>query len=1177
MAQPLDATTFPLHGARLIEASAGTGKTYTIASLVLRLLLGHGDSQTRHQQPLTIDQILVVTFTEAATAELRDRIRKRIRQQRQFFINGDANGDPVAEVLLADITDWPKAAQMLQDAERQMDEAAIYTIHGFCQRMLKQHAFESGALFEAELIQDQSHLLYLAVVDYWRIHFYPLDATLSRVVYQLWSDPSQLQNDLYGLLTKPNLVVLPALDPLPLPDKHLAIIERIAQVKSAWLAVAGELFDLIANSGVNKRSYNSKNLPKWLEDVSQWAQSPTLDYEVCDKLAKFSQAELTAKTSKGEVPSHAVFTQIEHLLAEPLSVREHILHHALNWVRTRLAQAKQQTNELSFDDLLLNLGHALSHDNGSALAQSIGQAYPVAMIDEFQDTDPIQYQIFQRIYAQNPQAGWFMIGDPKQAIYGFRGADIFTYIKARREVSHHYTLGNNYRSSAAMINGVNQLFLRSKAPFIYEQDIAYLAVNYPEQKPAQRWLYHGQTPAALQWWLAEPDNGTINKGDYQQLMAVTCANEINRLLTAANLGQSYIETPKGNQVITAGSIAVLVRTGREASIIKQALAEQGIKSVYLSNRDSVFASEQAMDLQRILNSVLNPADDRLLRGALSSELFNHSATSLADLFADETRWEQKIAQFVTYQMLWQQQGILVMLRSLLLEQGISARLLTQLSGERQLTDLLHLGELLQQASFELEGQHALVRWYNEQLNQANGNADEQQLRLESDQNLVQIVTIHKSKGLEYDFVFLPFISSFRQETTALFHDLDSGQQVIDLTGQKEHVEAADRERLAEDLRLLYVALTRSVFACYLGLAPIKSRAGKNPVTDLHLSAIGYLLQGGEAMDLAGLKQQLLGLVEACDDMVIVTPNDIPEPVYIAQEPQVERIPPKHFSHQIQRDWWVTSYSALSRLQQHAPTVRKEELPVMVEDKLNQEDVLNVFSFYKGARAGTFLHTLFEHIDFTQASPANLSELITQQLELEGYELTWLPVLVDWIGQVLKQDLGLGFALADIPESKKLVEMEFYLPMAPIKALDVNKLLVQYDELSRQAGELAFQRVQGMLKGFIDLTFEHQGKFYVLDYKSNHLGDDLCDYHQDAMKQSMVEHRYDFQYQLYSLALHRFLRQRLVNYDYELHFGGVFYLFLRGMQDGGDGVFYTKPDRALIDALDQLFVGEALPC
>ncbi|MCE0559087.1 exodeoxyribonuclease V subunit beta [Motilimonas sp. E26] len=1177
MAQQLDAITFPLHGPRLIEASAGTGKTYTIASLVLRLLLGHGDEAARRNAPLTIDQILVVTFTEAATAELRDRIRQRIRQQRQFFIDGIApDHDPVGQALLRDIPDYQRAAQALQDAERQMDEAAVYTIHGFCQRMLKQHAFESGALFEAELIQDQSHLLYLAVVDYWRIHFYPLDVELSQVIYSIWPDPSALQGDLQNLLSKPNLTVLPPLTDASLAEKHQQIISQIKQVKAAWLEAGSDILDIISDSGVSKRSYSKKNLPNWFVAVTDWAQQDTIDYQVSDKLSKFSQAELFNKTDKGAAPEHPVFTFIEELLSAPLSIKEHALQQGLKWVKARLSQAKQQTNELSFDDLLLNLGAALASPSGQLLATSIGQAYPVAMIDEFQDTDPIQYQIFHHIYGASTDAGWFMIGDPKQAIYGFRGADIFTYIQARREISDHYTLGHNYRSSASMINGVNQVFLHANKPFIYAQDISFQGVSYPEGKPAKQWLFDEQTPPALNIWLSEPEAGLLNKHDYQNQMALTCANQINRLLRASQQGRNYIKDAKGMiKAINAGSIAVLVRTGREAARVKQALSEQGIKSVYLSNRDSVFATPQGVDLYRVLAACLTPTDDRLLRAALSTSLFNYSAIALNKLFEDENAWEQKIAEFVDYHTRWQKQGVLVMIRELLSQQGISARLLGELNGERELTDLLHLAELLQQASFELEGQFALVRWYMEQINNANGNADEQQLRLESDQNLVQIVTIHKSKGLEYDFVFLPFVCNFRAETTALYHDEATGQQYIDLSRAPEHIVAADKERLAEDLRLLYVALTRSVHACYLGLAPLKSRIGKSPISDLHQSAIGYLIQQGQEMDLAGLKQQLTELAQRCPDIAISAPDDIPEPLYEEVKDSQARIAPAIFNGTIETNWWVTSYSALSRLHEHAPLPRKEELPVAVE--VEAEEGKNVFSFYKGARAGTFLHTLFENIDFANADRQSLTELILQQLEQEGYEVEWLDVLVEWVEQVLAKDLGQGFALADLTQDKKLVEMEFYLPIAAISASPLNQLLLRFDPLSQQAGALKFNQVQGMLKGFIDLTFEHQGKYYVLDYKSNHLGNQLSDYHQQAMAQGMIAHRYDFQYQLYSLALHRFLRQRIPNYDYDQHFGGVYYLFLRGMQPGGDGVFFTKPDVNFINALDQLFAGEEVLC
>ena len=1179
MAQHLDAIAFPLHGARLIEASAGTGKTYTIASLVLRLLLGHGEPATCHRSPLTIDQILVVTFTEAATAELRERIRQRIRLQRQYFLLGQAPAhDPVGLALLRDLPHHQQAAQVLLDAERQMDEAAVYTIHGFCQRMLKQHAFESGALFEAELIQDQSHILHLAVVDYWRIHFYPLDLELSQIIVDIWPDPSALQMELQGLLSKPNLIVLPPLSAQSLADKHQQILDAINHVKQAWLAAGSELMDVISDSGVSKRSYTKKNLPTWFEAVTEWAQQATLNYKVSDKLIKFSQQELHSKTDKGAVPTHSVFELIEQLLNESLSIKELALQQALAWVKARLSKAKQQTNELSFDDLLLNLGAALSAGNGQLLAERIGQAYPVAMIDEFQDTDPTQYHIFRHIYGASKSSGWFMIGDPKQAIYGFRGADIFTYIRARREVNDHYTLADNYRSSPSMINGVNQLFLHGSKPFIYEPDIQFQAVNYPQGKAEKQWRFHGVTPAALQIWLSQPEAGLSNKQDYLTQMALTCANQINRLLHAAQQGNNYIESSDGCQKpITAGSIAVLVRTGREAARVKQTLAEQGIKSVYLSNRDSVFDTPQAVDLYRILAAVLTPTDDRLLRAALSTALFNYSAMALNALFENESAWESKIAQFVAYQALWQKQGVLVMIRELLLKQGISARLLSELTGERELTDLLHLAELLQQASFELEGSFALVRWYMEQINNANGNADDQQLRLESDQNLVQIVTIHKSKGLEYDFVLLPFVCNFRQETTALYHDEATGQQYMDLMRSTEHLETADKERLAEDLRLLYVALTRSVHACYLGVAPLKSRVGKSGISDLHQSAIGYLLQRGEPMDLAGLIEQLAVLSQHCADVTIVAPDDEPEPLYRPTVDPRPLLPPPAFTREIETNWWVTSYSALSRFHEHAPLPRVEELPVVVEVDAEIDAGKSVFTFYKGARAGTFLHTLFEHIDFASADRTSLNTLIAHQLEQEGYEPEWLEVLVEWVGQVLAKDLGQGFALADLTPDKKLVEMEFYLPMASMSAGPLNQLLLRHDRLSQRAGALQFNTVQGMLKGFIDLTFEYQGKYYVLDYKSNHLGNQLTDYHSQAMDQAMIEHRYDFQYQLYSLALHRFLQQRLPDYDYDTHFGGVFYLFLRGMQAGGDGVFFTRPDARFIMALDQLFAGEALTC
>lgn len=1179
MAQQLQPLVFPLHGQRLIEASAGTGKTYTIASLVLRLLLGHGDEHSRSQAPVSIDQILVVTFTEAATAELRDRIRQRIKQQRQYFKErkeGKADPkDPVAVALLNDISDHKWAEQVLQSAERQMDEAAVFTIHGFCQRMLKQHAFESGSLFEAELVQEQGAMIQQAVNDYWRIHFYPLPQAETQAVHEIWSDPQKLQHDLQALLHQSEVSILPAPRDFDLVASFQENLQCITRFKQSWCDIANDIIALISDSDVSKRSYSKKHLPAWFNQVNAWAQQVTTSTTLPDKLEKFSQTALIEKTAKGEAPRHEVFEQVDILLEQTLSIKEPLLVDALSWVKQRLAKHKKQTNELNFDDLLVNLDSALQSEQGQQLQRSIVAAFPVAMIDEFQDTDPVQYRIFSYLYGQDPSTGLFMIGDPKQAIYGFRGADIFTYIQARRMVTDHYTLDNNYRSTEAMINSVNQVFQQAPAPFIYQQDISFLPVNFPPSKATQSWYLDHQPQAALNVWLAEPEAGTQNKNDYLQSMALTCANQINRILTGSDRGHGYIQEGETKPVrpIKAGSIAVLVRTGTEATRIKAALSQQGIKSVYLSNRESVFACQQAVDLYRILAAVLTPSDDRLLRAMLACELFNLGAVELDEFCQDEQRWEGLIAEFVEYRQLWLQQGILPMLRQLFNQRGICTRLMQGLEGERTLTDLLHLGELLQQASAEQDGPFALLRWFLEHINHASGHDEEQQLRLESDQDLVQIVTIHKSKGLEYDFVFLPFICSFRPADTALFHDPDTGLATLDLFKQPEHLEIADTERLAEDLRLLYVALTRSVFACYLGVSPLKARAGKSITTDLHRSALGYLLQHGQEQDLPQLKQALQGLVDNCKDIALWPVDEDAEPRYQAPSTTQSLKAPAEFSRLIERNWWVTSYSSLSRGHDEASLAQKEDVEVAIEQV--EEPGKSVFTFHKGARAGTFLHTLFEQFDFTQTSTEYLMPIIEQQLENEGYEADWLPVLTVWIQQVLQQDLGQGFALQQIKPAQCLIEMEFYLPMASIKAADVNALLQGNDELSKVAGALNFATVKGMLKGFIDLTFEYQGRYYVLDYKSNYLGDSLEDYNLDNMQRAMIEHRYDFQYQLYSLALHRFLQQRIPDYDYHQHFGGVYYLFLRGMQGEQQGVFYHRPALEFIEQLDLVFRGESL--
>ncbi|WP_225181399.1 exodeoxyribonuclease V subunit beta [Pectobacterium aroidearum] len=1177
--QSLDVMTLPLLGERLIEASAGTGKTYTLAALYLRLLLGLG-KQAAYPRPLLVEEILVVTFTEAATEELRERIRARIHALRIACLRKSAQGeesekpkDASLVQLLAEISDHRDAADVLLAAERQMDEAAIYTIHGFCQRMLSTNAFESGVLFEQVLIEDEQPLRRQACADFWRRYCYPLPVEVARIVGLEWKGPENLLADLAPYLhgEAPAFRLIPEEDET-LQSRHDKIVATIDAYKQCWLASAADLEALISASGVDKRSYSSKHLPNWLQKVTLWAeQQPTLDYQLPKDLVRFSQQAFIEKTKKGEPPVHALFEETDRLLATPLSLRDLVIVRALSAIRESVSEEKRQRAELGFDDLLSRLDVALQQSGGERLASAIRERYPVAMIDEFQDTDPQQYRIFRTLYVGQPQCGLLLIGDPKQAIYAFRGADIFTYMHARGEVAAHYTLGTNWRSSHQMVHGVNRLFERLEYPFIF-QNIPFLPVKPAESKRGLVFEVAGKPQPALQFWLtgSEP----IGIGDYQQRMARQCAAQIRDWLAASQRNEAWLVTDDSRRLVKASDMSVLVRSRREASLIRDALSRLSIPSVYLSNRDSVFSTPEASDMLWLLQAVLAPEQERTLRSAMATALMGLDAGQVDALGQSETAWDALVDEFAGYRALWRQKGVLPMLRALMSRHQLAENLLASAEGERRLTDILHIGELLQDASATLDSEHALVRWLSQQIVQPNPQAENQQLRLESDRHLVQIVTIHKSKGLEYPLVWLPFISHFRVQDQGIYHDRESYQAVLDLQNHEESQTLAEEERLAEDLRLLYVALTRSIYHCSVGVAPIQRSRKKDGSSDMHQSALGYLLQRGKEAEAATLVSELEGMV---GDGIALTPLQATEEQrWQPDRPELAELRARHIERQLRDGWRVTSYSGL---QQHGSAGAQDLVPrldieAIGERQEGDETQLTPHTFPRGASPGTFLHSLFETLDFTQPIDDGW---LAEQLQLQGFEAHWQPVLKAWMDTLLQTPLNEpGITLSALDNADKQAELQFYIPIeAPIQAAQLDRLAKHHDPLSARCPALSFQQVKGMLKGFIDLVFRWEGRYYLLDYKSNWLGPDASAYTQTAMMQSMAEHRYDLQYQLYTLALHRYLRHRIADYDYERHFGGVFYLFLRGVEEShsGNGIFACRPSAEFVFGLDTLFKGK----
>jgi len=1281
----LQAATFDLWGSRLIEASAGTGKTWTIAALYLRLVLGHGGAHG-FERPLRPAEILVMTFTRAATRELSDRIRERLLTAAQCF-RGERQpdaSDTFLRSLMADYAEGPernRAAWSLAMAAESMDDASVHTIDAWCQRMLREHAFDSGNLFDEELVADEEAMRIEATHDYWRQACYPLAAEPLQQVLAIWGGVEQLSADVRELM-KQDIAAESAVGTLAevLAQATAQRAAALAQLKHGWAVRAQTMQDWLdsqtasKNNGWDGRKLSPKNYTGWLATLKSWADDPLADDKPDLKTGwdRFTpEGLLTARKpdapSIALPPEFAAFAILKEEIEQLPDISVAVRLHAAASVAQRLLGLKRQHGSFGFADMLHRLNTALSGSHGTRLRERILAQYPAILIDEFQDTSPLQYQIFDAIYqtqANDRHSTLLLIGDPKQSIYGFRGADIHSYLRARRATSgRHYVLETNFRSTQPLVDAVNHWFAsadaaRSEGAFMYRQaqdnPLPFVKVR-AKGRPEQLVSASGRMPAIT----LVHDLALSNTDGMRQRFAARCAEQIASWLGDPQAG--YVVPGEPGQPTTfkplrPADIAILVRTGKEAAAVRRELDRRDVASVYLSDKDSVFDSAEAQDLVHWLRAVATPQDVRLVRAGLATRTIGLSLDELAWLASNDEAFDARAESLRQLRTVWQMQGVLAMLRQTLHQLGLAARWLAAPNGERKLTNFLHLAELLQTASGALDGEQSLIRWLVTEISEGSAQGDEQVVRLESDADLVKVITIHKSKGLEYPLVCLPFASSFREKdrkTTSFVNLADEeGQRALHLQFSNDELALADRDRLREDLRLLYVALTRARHALWIGFSAIKT--GQSDKCVSHKSAAGYLMGGTEAMAAADWLGLLAEFAAPCADMVLqpAASSTACTPLRRAVA-QAALVQAPAYRADFERHWTIGSFSGLTRglnaagaastlspLQTPRPADDEPDLPPSAQpsrpptpfvtpaatavpntpvapvdvkhqacspegakripgsgfpDSASLHPSYPTFhdsgsaqrlkasqpawhQFARGAEAGNFLHDQLEWLaseGFALAGNDLLAARLQRRCERAGRS-TAAPEVVQWLTEVVQTKLpGPNAALLELVNV--LPEMEFWLPANRMEAKEIDAQCHQHLLPGVARPALVERQLHGMLMGFTDLVFEHQGKYWVLDYKSNHLGDDDAAYNHAALAHAMAEHRYDVQAAIYLLALHRLLQLRLGSgYQPEQHLGGAVYLFLRGINGPASGVCLIPACLPLLEALDAMLTEAALP-
>lgn len=1173
-------------GLTLLEAGAGTGKTYSLVRIIARHLV---------ENDLKIDQILTVTFTRAATAEIKSRLHELLSDISACLKNTDQNPQKTNDL----VEHWRQShhpcletAQLnISTALANFDSAAIFTIDGFFQRLIKEFAFEANSLFSVELDPDEKPMIQAALRDYWRQH-----------VYSLNSEKLEIFRSYIKFDDTLNFVInaLPVDDDQFDPRYRHSANEAIDNYAQHWRSFTeelnrnkAELIDFCQNPPI---AFATRAAPfrlkgtktiQLIEDILRQPENISFANEGIDRISyQYLKNEASLKKGKNHPFDENVvsvklidfFQKVDRLLdAQPQGLKSAYLGEILQFTRTQLHRIKTERHVQSYTDITHSLASMLDCSAKTEIRESlqntVRQRYRAGLIDEFQDTSPKQCSIFLNLF-HDPELFFHIIGDPKQSIYRFRGADVFSYIQASQRADRSYELLTNYRSSARMIHAVNQVFKKSSDPFLVEEKITFTRARWPEQDETPE-VPLGAPALHLHTLASDVGPAVAQKAAFAHCIS-------SNILSILGQPWSKIQ-PDKKGVIEASDIAVLVRTGKEGNQLYQAISRLNIP-VTLNTRTSLIESNETRELFSILSALLEPRKADLLRTALLTAPLNSGKWLMTENQDEFDRITYMMAEFHRQ---WQDHGLMPMILNFVRHFDVRSTLLRLSRGQRKVTNFMHLVELLdEKARQESLSPSATLQWLEMAIQGSviDVQAEALELRISTDDSAVQIITQHSCKGLEFPIVLATCscpqgIAHPYPPPRLNYHHPSTleARFAAEEDTCEDTLEQRRRETLADAVRLAYVALTRSQYLCHYFISP---------AAKFEHHAVFQMLETDQAAELQLLAEASSGCIAHHE----ISANHVEEKLTPWQASGMGSTNDQALGHRrtdglkISRQQRTTSFTGITRntpeiahdndsntdnLDRSATTMPPTANPTDTKTSATPPspywDELQA-----GASLGLVFHETLEEIDFQ--APQNLEKIIERKLFKyspwrQEPQADSLKGMIESIGADLKQlmshSLGAtGISLNEIPLNKRITEPEFLLSGCDFGLASLAAVLAEdpptgmpthYANLLKSAPK---QTLDGYLKGFIDLIFEHNGRYHLLDWKTNR----LPNYQPETLADSMADHHYYLQYHLYSLALDRFLSQRLGNdYRPEQHLGEIFYVYLRGVTTGapGSGIFRDR--------------------
>ncbi len=1145
-----------LYKSSLIEASAGTGKTNIVSLLYLRFLLKINISNKFNN--LNINNILIVTFTDLATLEIKSRILNNIRFLKESCILKKCVNNEIIEIYEY-IKNSVNIINLLIQLEYQIDNISIFTIHSFCKKIIFNNFLEFNINYNSNIISNEFYLIYELVIIYWYKNISNLSSKIIKIIITYWYNYNKLHKTIIPLYNHIKIDFnFNRKKYKNINSCYKFIINHINIFKSLWNLKKKYIYNYLCL--IKKHIKNIYDIDSLFKEINLWVKDETLNFNLPNNLIKLSYNSLIYNNIV--IFKYDIFIYIEYLLYLVKDLHNYIILDCIFFINKNLEKRKKKYSLISFNDLIIKLNNYLNIDFKESLINILRKNFPIVLIDEFQDTDIYQFNIFNNIYIKNNTNLYtkiILIGDIKQSIYSFRGANIFHYISIKKLVNHCYTFNINWRTSYFLNKSINYIFSYFKYPFYYKE-ILYIKSKSCLNSKKFYILKNKKLDSSLKIFYIYNYSG-LNK---KYKLAEYCAYQILNLL---NKKYSLIDkfTFK-NRYIKFSDISILVYNNNEINIILEVFNKFNLPIIGFNNTKNIFNISESLEIYYIIKSILNPVSKLDLKNALLTKLFGYNIFNINKFINNNKLFNYILEEFYLYYDIWNNHGFYSMIKFIIKKKKIIIKKLNNFN--KYITNILHISEILYKVNLKLNDKFLLLNWFENKLKNIN-NICKTKYYIRSSYykyESINVTTIHKSKGLQYNIVWLPFLISLsKYYNYYFFNNKKNFKYNIDLYKFKFNKNLMLNEIYSEEIRILYVALTRAIYQCNIFLY------NNNNINNYFRNIYSYINNifnidlEKKNINFSNIKYKFIFIKYINLKLYL---SNYEKKIYILKQKKGKKniINYKNIS-LCKFNKNIFNYSKIKLLMNY-------NFNLNINIKLNKYNKYNLGNLPKGKKIGNVLHYILEIINFKNELNFNYLLFILYKFQVNK---KWIFIIKYMLLNLLNYKfIFLNVNLVNIKYKNIFKEFNFVLSLK--KKIDFDQyfnLSSKYDLITKSCLNNNIEDIlYGYLDGVIDLIFIYKNCYYIVDYKTNWLGYHYTDYNYENMFNSMCDNRYDIQYQIYSIALHRYLNIKLSNYNYNVNFGGIYYIFLRGLNLNSKfrsiyGIYYIKPKFKLINKLNLL--------